>query len=123
MRHCTALALVPTVMVGLAGGAAADGPRTTSDQELRAFIEDLRECSYSRDDVTDRIAKAIEKHCERQKDHLYEYGALKSVRFLGAHQRRRADMYLVEFENHYVVWLIGRTGSGEKIRYYRYLRL
>ena len=108
------------VLAVLSSPAAAEGTRTTTDDGLRALIEDLRECRYDRDKVTERIAKAIEKWCERTKEHLDEYGSVKSVRFLGIHQRRRADMYLVEFENRYVVWTFGRTRSGKKIRYYRY---
>jgi len=110
------------MMLGLAASAAAEGKRTTTDEGLRALIEDLRECRYDREKVTERIANAIEKNCERAKDHLDDYGALKSVRFLGTNQHRRMDIYLLEFDHYYVLWQVGRTRSG-KIRNYHYLRL
>ena len=110
------------VLAVLTSPAAAEGTRTTTEDGLRALIEDLRECRYDRDQVTERIAKAIEKNCERAKGHLDEYGALKSLRFLGTNQHRRMDMYLLEFENHYVLWQFGRTRSG-RIRNYHYWRL
>lgn len=83
----------------LAAVPAAAMPRTTTEEDLRQFIEGLRTCQYDENDVTSRIAKSIHRHCETVKEWFDEVGEIVSIRFIATNDKRRADLYLVVFEH------------------------
>lgn len=119
----TIIAAAALALAMLAGPALADYPRTTTEEGLRAFIEGLRGGGYDPQDVNRRVAGWLDRNSGRMADVLRKVGAVKSVRFIETVERRRTDIYIVEFEEWPAIWSFGRSLDSGKIRHFRYCRL
>lgn len=107
------------VLIAWAMPAFADMPRMTTDDGLRAFIEGLRSGEYDPNDVHSGVARWIDKNSGKVQGWLDEAGAIKTIYFVATDERRRSDIYVVQFEDRWGVWLLARS-TRNKIRMFRY---
>lgn len=93
----------------LPGPVAAQ--ETTSADDVRAVIEDVRDGTVDDVAATRKFVGAFQKAKERTRKHFRSYGALKEIVFWETF--RGYDLYLVSFRSARVVFRVRRNGNGE----------
>ena len=118
-RSITAIAAVLALILLLCGPSAV-AQETTSEDDLRAVIEDLSDWPPNYEDMESPLANAIKE----QKKHVIEffrnYGSLSSVQYLDTF--KGIDIYFVRFQYGPAVYTIRRSDQG-RIEYMYYMTM
>ena len=95
----------------------AIGQETTTPDELRAALEDIRDWPPDYDGIESRMAKRIKKGKSKTLKHFKQGGNIDSVEFIESFGG--ADLYYVRFQKSR--WFVPfKRGEDGKISYIRY---
>ena len=97
------------LLVMLSSPVAAQ--ETSSGDDLRVAIEDLRDGTIDEVAATSRVIDAYRKNKKKTRKNLERYGPLENITFWETYDR--LDLYLVSFEFARVVYMMRRNDDGE----------
>ena len=90
----------------------AIGQETTTPDELRAVLEDIRDWPPDYDGMDSRLAEALKKDESKARKDLKQSGNINSIEFIESF--RGIDLYYVRFEENR--WFVGfKRGEDGKI--------
>ena len=84
---------------------------STSADDLRAAIEDLRDGTIDEVAVTSKLNDVFQKQKKKTREKLERYGPLENITFWETYNR--FDLYLVSFKFARVVYSMNRNDDGE----------
>ena len=106
-----------TMAICLILSGLAIGQETTTPDELRAVLEDIRDWPPDYDGMDSRLADAVKKGGSQTRESFKQSGNINSVEFIESF--RGVDLYYVRFEENR--WFVGFTrGEDGKISRLRY---
>ena len=108
--------MMTTIAVCLILSIPVAAQETTTAADLRAVLEDFRDGTIDKFDVTPKIANGLRKHKSRHEKRLKSFGEIEAITFWETFGG--IDLYLVSFEHARVVLALARDDAT--IRHFRY---
>lgn len=101
-------------------GPSAFAQETTSEDDLRSVIEDIRDWPPNFKDMERPLGKAVKDQKKSVRKFFRDYGDLSSVEYLDTF--KGIDVYYVRFRYGPTVFTIRRSERG-RIEYMRYMTM
>ena len=95
----------------------AIGQETTTGEQLREVLEDIKDWPPDYERMHPKLAKALKKHKSKTLKHFKRAGRIESVEFIESF--RGTDLYYVKFRKHRWFIRFERAEDGE-ISTFRY---